>query len=191
MAISSGDMVLIAEADRFIDSRNQVATLLFDSIADEIVDFNSMIEAIKRAYGEDPSLQNLIQNGGITEKGWLAIFEHPKTQRLLRKNTFNSNDPSKIKAFRSAQAKETREIEKIRGKAFNTVEAYVKKRTSSGVSFYKQDPKRWTKAEESFLRKNQEKYSAGVLFLKHNIIFWKKRSLSSFKSKLSKLKKKP
>jgi hypothetical protein len=185
MVISSGDIVIIGETDRFVNSSSQVATQLVDSVSGEIKDFDSMVNAIKKAYSSDPSLVSLIQEGGITKRGWTAIFEHPKIQNIIRRNNVNSDEPSVVKRYVSEDKKRDRDIERVISKQ----DLVVGKYTGSGVVPAK-DSKNWTKLEERYLSSNLDKKPIAVIYRDYNRIFKEKKGLSEIVSKSQELQRK-
>lgn len=188
MAITSGDMVLIGETDRLINSNNQIATQLFDSVSKDIFDYNSMVEAVKQAYSSDPSLLSLIESGGITRRGWLALYEHPKVQETIRRNNLNKGTPELIKKYNKSQYDRNLAIKKTQSKIDNTVFKYIKQKSNLGNSYKRTSPQEWKRIEERYLINNYEKKSIGIIFRDYNKIFQERRTLSSIKTKISRLK---
>lgn len=180
MAISSGDMVLIAESDRFINASNQLATQLFDSVSDQIFDFETMKQAIKEAYSGDPSLANLIADGNISDKGWFALFEHPKVQAVIRKNSKEVEDPAFMEKLTKRSVKAKTKITRINQRNREILKNFTKAKKRS--AFLDQ----WSNQEELFLKKNKDQ-ALGVLFINYKKKFKKERSISSIKNKLRRL----
>ncbi len=195
----SGEVVLLEEPGRFVNPTHQTRKLL-EKHKDEITDFNSFKEVVRKAWSSDNSLQNLLANVADFDTALQPLYNQKVVQGWVDKNTRQINIAFLIKRFNIEPVRASRVLNFLSPKAKQKLYRLAKSgRLPKKVRFRIKSASRprkpsrqcrkWTEEELRFIESNIHLPAKKVAELFKSALPYH-RSVSAIMNKTYSLKKK-
>jgi len=193
----SGDVVLQTEPERLVDG-NSVAGKLIERMKDKIVDYDSFIKAVKKAWGEDDSLSNMLDFVSY-DSSFKEMFRNPIIQGYVRDNTTPTMINYIMKKFGVEPVRASRIVNKlpsnVRAKLFYKARQtrlpkirLPKSRPTRTQRTQRTQRRRWSEEELRILRANRTLPPVRVAEIFNNVTGFN-RSYFSIRNKLYRIRR--
>jgi hypothetical protein len=142
-------------ADKFIDpKRYKLGKLIYEE-RKSIMDFNTMKQAIVRAWSRDGQVRDLV-NYNMKQEDWLSLWRHPIMQRYVEENTHPILIRFIMQRYRVEPVKASRVANKLSVTQRNKlVRSILSGKASTKAHKQKITSRTWTAEELSFFRANK------------------------------------
>ena len=198
------------EPDRFLREDQQSRRLL-EQNKDKILDYQTFKQVIKQSWGQDTSLNQLVNGTYAKESDFKALFEQGIVQQWLQQNIENTAIPVLMRQLNIEEGRArsvwARLPARKRGKLLTKInqgqKLRVKRKTviptlkqgrvklikyqRGGKTFQRAKPVKWTAMQEKFIVNNKDK-GIKYLFDFYNRIFKNPRTESAIRNKMYRIK---